>query len=347
MTQTLNCTTNFIQVNGQVTLVDNSIPGVEIMPLSQGLEECQEIREAFGSVFNYLEKPFPQKPVGGYLIWVKAEAQVENPIQTCFYLTENGFAQFPHNLILVEQGASVQVVNMCSDQACGAGGVHSGCTELVVRKGGRLNYTMVHSWNPEIVVRPMTGAMVEEDGQLQSSFISFKPTKSVKMNPTTVLKGARSRALSRSVIFSADKSSQDVGSRIILEGEQSQGEISSHTVCATGEVTTRGYLEARGKDVKGHLECHGLILNSGAKIHSIPELLSNQNESELSHEASIGRLNPEQIEYLQSRGLSYTQALNLLLRSFLSTTEIQLPASFAAEIEQMKQFALEGIFNDI
>ena len=60
------------------------------------------------------------------------------------------------------------------------------------------------------------------------------------------------------------------------------------------------------------------MLDPTAKIKLIPELEVEDQDAELTHEASIGKLSAEQILYLRSRGLTSKQAEDLILRGFLS-----------------------------
>jgi Fe-S cluster assembly scaffold protein SufB len=59
-------------------------------------------------------------------------------------------------------------------------------------------------------------------------------------------------------------------------------------------------------------------LDKTAKLTLIPELLVANQDAQVTHEASIGKLSAEQILYLRSRGLTAKEAEDLILRGFLS-----------------------------
>ena len=61
-------------------------------------------------------------------------------------------------------------------------------------------------------------------------------------------------------------------------------------------------------------------------MHAIPELDSNQDGVELSHEAAVGKIAQEEIEYLMARGLDEDEAAATIVRGFLNVDIMGLPA---------------------
>ena len=64
-----------------------------------------------------------------------------------------------------------------------------------------------------------------------------------------------------------------------------------------GGIVARGEIVGNAVPARGHLECKGLILGGGT-IHAIPELQGTRPGVELSHEAAVGKIAQEEIEYL-------------------------------------------------
>jgi Fe-S cluster assembly protein SufD len=60
-----------------------------------------------------------------------------------------------------------------------------------------------------------------------------------------------------------------------------------------------------------------LLLSPGARALSIPKLEIETDDVQCRHDATIGKLNAEQLFYLQSRGLSHAQAQHDLVEAFL------------------------------
>ena len=68
---------------------------------------------------------------------------------------------------------------------------------------------------------------------------------------------------------------------------------------------------------KGHLDCQALITDRNAKVSLVPEVECEDKEAQVTHEASIGKVSEEQLNYLRTRGLTEEQALNLIISGFL------------------------------
>ena len=64
--------------------------------------------------------------------------------------------------------------------------------------------------------------------------------------------------------------------------------------------------------------CRGLLLSESAEIDSRPQLEIHADEVKCAHGATTGRLDPEMLFYMLSRGLDRTTAQSLLVYAFLA-----------------------------
>jgi Fe-S cluster assembly scaffold protein SufB len=62
----------------------------------------------------------------------------------------------------------------------------------------------------------------------------------------------------------------------------------------------------------------------------------------MSHEASIGKIAPEQVAYLQSRGMSEREAISLIIRGFLGEEIVGLSPELDARITEIVELAGHG-----
>jgi Fe-S cluster assembly scaffold protein SufB len=67
----------------------------------------------------------------------------------------------------------------------------------------------------------------------------------------------------------------------------------------------------------GHLDCQCLMTDKQAKVSLVPEVVCENKEAQVTHEASIGKISEEQLNYLRTRGLTEEKALNLIISGFL------------------------------
>ncbi|MCK9554793.1 SufD family Fe-S cluster assembly protein [bacterium] len=335
---------SFLQQDSEILFSKTMLEGVDILSTEDALKKYPEAKEYFGKNFGILKKDFPEDTKGGYFIRVRSGQTVKMPVQTCLFLKKRGFKQKVHNLIIIEEGAKVYLITGCSASKAADEAFHLGVSEFYVKKGGYLNFTMVHSWKENVSVKPMSIAVVEENATFVSNYICLKPVKEIVMYPTAVLQGNGSKASFNSLMLTHPGSLQDIGSRVILRGRNTSAEIISRAVSLGGRIIARGHLKAENRDVRAHLECRGLVLSEKGTIHAIPELETEWRDIDMSHEAAIGKISKEEIEYLCARGFSEGEAQSLIIRGFMDVDILSLPEELKEEIKNIENQTLKGNF---
>jgi hypothetical protein len=107
----------------------------------------------------------------------------------------------------------------------------------------------------------------------------------------------------------------------------------SRTIAKGGKVIARGQMIGKAKNVRGHLECRGLIFGEGGVQIAIPELEAYVPELEMTHEAAVGKIAQDQVEYLMARGLTEEEAVGIIVRGFLEVGIRGLPEALKKEID--------------
>ena len=261
---------------------------------------------------------------GGYFVRARKGVKISQPVQSCMFIKGNAAGQAVHNIVVVEEGAELNILGGCATSQHSNDAAHLGITEYYVEKGGKLTFTMIHNWTDSTTVRPRSCGVVAEGGVFCNNYILLKPVADLQMYPTLKLNGRGAVARFNSVLVAPSGSHVDSGNRIELNAPDTRGEIISRTLTTGGTVINRGFIGASAVPAKGHLECKGLILGGG-RIHAIPELDSCIDGVELSHEAAVGKIAQEEIEYLMARGLDEDEATSTIVRGFLNVDIMGLP----------------------
>ena len=332
-----NRSASFVQIDHNHAFCKSYDPGVEILPLGLALK----IHEGWGDLKWKLLKPEKDEFTrlaadnthGGYVIRVKKGAKLTAPIQSCLMMHANKVGQNVHNLILVEEGAEAHILSGCTTTLADQTAAHIGISEFYVEKNASLTFTMIHNWGENVEVRPRSAGQVETGGIFLSNYVSLKPVKNLQMYPAITLKGAGSIARFNSVIVSTENTFMDVGNRVILDAADTRTEIISHAIASGGHIIARGHIQANCSPAKGHLECQGLLLNNGI-IQAIPELDGRIEGVELSHEAAVGKIAKEELEYLMIRGMDEEEASSAIVRGFLNIDIMGLPPELKTEIDK-------------
>lgn len=328
----------FIQMDNTPVHACTAQKGVEVMTIRQGLEKYAWLSDylwkAVGKDSDKYTAHVEAKQGNGYFIRVLPGVKTEYPVQSCLYMTKGESVQDVHNIIVAEEGAELHIITGCTSSVGKEGGVHLGVSEFYIKKGARVTFTMIHRWDPEVMVRPRTGVIVEEDGLFLSNYVLLKPVRSLQMYPAAWCVGKNATARFNSILIATPGSEMDVGSKVFLNAEGARTEIISRAITTGGNITARGYIEGNAPEVKGHLECRGLILDGGGIIYAVPELKGAVPGIDLSHEAAVGKIAEEEVEYLMARGLNRAEATAIIVRGFLRVDIEGLPPVLSAEIER-------------
>ena len=328
----------FVHADHNTVYCNANLKGVELMPISYALFKYDGLKDYCWKIIEKEKDPFTElaakRSEGGYFIRTERGAKIDYPVQACMYIETDALAQDVHNIVIAEEGSELNIISGCASGPNVRSGLHVGVSEMYVKKGATLSFTMVHDWAEEMSVRPRTVVVVEEGGRYISNYICLKPAKDLQMYPTVYLNGEDSVATFNTVLMAGPGSKMDTGSRVYLRGRGSRAEIVSRTVSTGGDIYARGHLIGEEAGVKAHLECNGLLLSNQGKIHTIPELEARHKDLEMSHEAAVGKINQEETEYLMARGLSETEAQSLIIKGFLSLDILGLPESLRKDVER-------------
>jgi len=338
---------SFMLIDGQVKEFKIIQKGIEILPLSIAIEKYDWLKEYYWKAVNPDKDEFTKKvhevPPLGFFLRAFPHVKSKIPVQTCFVLKGSKYDQLVHNIIIAEEGSELYLINGCAAANYYTEGKHIAVTEMYVKKNASLTFTMIHNWAKEVVVRPRAGVLVGENSSFISNYVSMKTVHSTQMAPTVFLVGKNSFAKIYSILYAPDETHLDIGGNIYLQGEGSNGEIISRAVSDGGEIYTRGTLVGEANNIKAHMECDGLMLKEGGFIHTVPELKSSYQNVEMSHEATVGKVAKDEIEYLMSRGISEDDAISLILRGFLDVKIEGLPPILQKSIDIAINASMKGM----
>jgi len=94
--------------------------------------------------------------------------------------------------------------------------------------------------------------------------------------------------------------------------------------------------------VKSSVRCDALLMDAQSKTSTYPYMEVNEDDATITHEATVGRINEDQLFYLMSRGLSETQALSMIVTGFMEPFTRVLPMEYAVEFNRLIEMEMEG-----
>lgn len=330
----------YVQMDQTPVHTRSLFEGVEVLDTATALKKYDYLQDYWWKLVapdaDKYVADVARNPPAGYFLRAKKGMKTVFPVKSCLYLGSTNLNQRVHNIIIAEEGSELHVITGCTTPAHVQRGLHIGVSEFFIKKGAHVSFTMIHSWGKEVDVRPRTGIVIEEGGSLSNNYICLRPVKTLQMFPTATLAGRGAVASFNTVIYST-MGNIDVGSNVNLNAPETSAESISRVVSVGGEVIARGRMTGRVPGARAHLECVGLLLSDKGRIYSIPELDGQSRDLDMSHEAAVGRISEEELEYLMARGLTSEQATSVIVRGFLDVEIKGLPEDLKQEIKNITQ----------
>ena len=327
----------FVQIDNQPMHSAVAQDGIEVMATSEAIAKYDWVQNYLWKAVDVDTDKFTAhtelNQADGYFMRALPGVKTTYPVQACLYMSRAHAIQDVHNIIIAEEGSELHIITGCA-AAGHEHGVHLGISEFFIKKGAKVTFTMIHSWSPDVEVRPRTAAIIEQDGLFMSNYVIMRPVHSLQSNPIAHCIGENATVRFNSVVVATPGSKIDVGSRAILSAKGAKTEMIARTISTGGEIISRGYIEASELETKGHLECRGLILGERGSIHAIPEIKGARAGVDLSHEAAVGKIAEEEVEYLMARGLTRDEATAAIIRGFLKVDIQGLPPMLNAEMQR-------------
>ena len=320
---------------------------IELMDTKVALQKYSWLNDYMWKLVDKNKDEYTRKVAenwsGGYFMRILPGAEVTFPLQSCLLITQKNLEQRIHNIIIAEENSKAHIITSCLQHSSVPNASHMGISEIYVKKGATLNFTMIHQWSETTLVRPRSASEIGDNATFVSNYVCMRPVRDIQMYPAAFCNGENSTVSFNSIIYAHPKSKLDLGSKAVLKGKGSKAEMISRSISREGSnMTIRGLIDGSSPDCKGHLECRGLLLDENAVLESIPELIARKKGVEITHEAAVGKISEKEITYLMTRKLSRDQAVSLIIRGFMDVGILGLPDALNAEIKRIVDASTEA-----
>ena len=281
---------------------------------------------------------------GGSFIYVPKNVKLEKPLQSYFRINNEKTGQFERTLIIVDEGAEVHYVEGCTAPIYSKESLHAAVVEIIVHKNAKCRYSTIQNWSNNIVNLVTKRAAVYGNGKME--WIDGNIGSQVNMKyPACILKEPYAKGICISIAVASNGQYQDAGARMIHEAPNTTSQIISKSIVRNGGVSNyRGTVRIKKEALnsKSHVECDTLILDNKSKSDTIPKNECLNNSSFLEHEATVSKIDEEQLFYLMSRGIKKQDAIQMIVMGFIEPFSRELPMEYAVELNQLIKLDMEG-----
>ena len=295
------------------------------------------IKDSFMSVVDYAESKVTAVHYtllnAGLFIDVKDNVVIEEPLQY-IVISDSEQSLFNHVTIQVGKNAKFNFIenyvnNQKEDKA-----PFSLVSEVVAHEGAKINYSSITNQPGQKRGTILRRGLTYRDSLINWNVAAMDEADVYHDNTTNIL-GDGSEANLKIVTLGVKEQKTYFNSEVVNQGLSSKGDILQH-----GVLLDRSHIVFNGVGfiVKGatgsnaYQSSRMLTLSSEAKADANPMLLIDENDVMAGHGASLGRIDEEQLYYLQSRGLTRKESSRLLVHGFLSPVISELTVDKIKEL---------------
>jgi Fe-S cluster assembly protein SufB len=323
--------------------------GVVFMGTDQALKEYPEIfRQHFGTVVPPEDNKFAALNSavwsGGSFVYVPKGVEVPLPLQAYFRINGENTGQFERTLIVVDEGAKVHYIEGCTAPIYATDSLHAAVVEVIALPGSKVRYTTIQNWSNDVYNLVTKRAHAHERSTVEWVDANTGSKKTVKF-PAIYLRGEGARAEVISVAVAGKGQHQDTGAKAVHLAPNTTSRIVSKSVSKDGgRATYRGQLRVApgATGVTASVRCDALMLDDQSRSDTYPYIDIQEDDTTMTHEATVGKISQDQIFYLMSRGLTENEAQNLVIQGFLEVFTKELPMEYAIEFNRLVKLEMEG-----
>ncbi len=323
--------------------------GVVFMGTDQALIEYPEIfRKYFGTIVPPEDNKFAALNSavwsGGSFVYVPKGVEVPLPLQAYFRINGENTGQFERTLIVVDEGAKVHYIEGCTAPIYATDSLHAAVVEVVALPGSKVRYTTIQNWSNDVYNLVTKRAHAHENSTVEWIDANTGSRKTVKF-PAIYLRGEGATADIISVAVAGKGQHQDTGAKAIHLAPNTRSRIVSKSVSKDGgRATYRGQLKVApgATNVVASVRCDALMLDDQSRSDTYPYIDIQEDDTTMSHEATVGKVSADQVFYLMARGLTENEATNLIVQGFLEVFTKELPMEYAIEFNRLVKLEMEG-----
>lgn len=264
----------------------------------------------------------------GVLLYVPRNTKVELPIQSVYWAPADEYAHSLHILVHLEEGSSATFVHEAGSPASAIReSIHAGIMELYIGPGAHLNFVELQSWGENVINFTRENVVVDRDGSVDWIFGALG-SRLTKNYSNLNLVGQGSMGKMSGFYFTNNQQH--------LDHDTQQNHLAPNT---TSDLLFKGalldksrsvwqgmiYVAAEATKTDGYQANRNLVLSDQARADSIPGLEILTDDVRCTHGATVGKIDEEQIFYLESRGLPHIQAERLVVEGFFDPIMQRIP----------------------
>ena len=264
----------------------------------------------------------------GIFIYIPKGVKVEIPLHSVIWGPGAGLAYFSHIMVWLEPDSSLTYVHeAASPNGTSEQSMHSGLVEIHISDNAKLQFVELQSWGDNVWNFSHERVQVGKDANLEWVFGALGSNLTKNFSEIDLI-GEGAVGKMSGFYFTDGKQH--------LDHDTQQNHLAPHTI---SDLLFKGALKDSSRSVwqgmiyvapgaqktDGYQANRNLVLSSKARADSIPGLEILADDVRCTHGATVGRIDPDMVFYLLSRGIPYAEAEHLIVEGFFDPIMQRIP----------------------
>jgi Fe-S cluster assembly protein SufD len=273
----------------------------------------------------------------GVFIYVPANTRVTKPVHLLREAGGSGSAQFPRLLVIVGRNAEFTLIDEYGGGAVSLSEGNSysnGVVEIYGLEDSRTRYVSLQRQAGGMDSYLTHRARIERGAAMLTIPLVFGASTS-KQNFGVILNGPGAESNMYGLLFGAERRHYDNHTLHHHADSRTHSNIDFKVVLrdrAESAYTGLIRIDEPAQTCEAYQENRNLLLTSGTRAESIPELEILNEDVMCSHGATGGPIDPEMLFFLRSRGITEAQAMRMVVTGFMAGTLQQVPEDLRERI---------------
>ncbi|RLQ85139.1 Fe-S cluster assembly protein SufD [Planomicrobium sp. Y74] len=264
---------------------------------------------------------------GGAFLYVPKNVEVEEPVQVVFYHDDAEASLFNHVIVVADTSSKVTYVENYFSTVAKSNGLANIVSEVFAEDNAQITYGAVDVLAEGFTTYVNRRGVAARDAKIEWALGLMNDSDTISENVTHLV-GDNSIGDTKTVVVGRGSQKQNFTTKVVHWGKNSDGQILKHGVMkdsASSIFNGIGKIEHGATKSNAEQESRVLMLSPNARGDANPILLIDEDDVTAGHAASVGRVDPLQLYYLMSRGITKQEAERLVIHGFLAPVVNVLP----------------------
>jgi len=264
----------------------------------------------------------------GIVVYIPRGVHLKEPLHSVIWSPGRNLARFTRLIIWLDEDSELTYVNeLSSPNQLNSQSFHAGIVEIYVGKGAHLTFVELQSWGNDVWNFTHERARIDRDGKIDWIFGAMGSHLTKNFSDIDLIGQGATAIMSGFYFTNKDQH---------LDHDTQQNHLAPNT---TSDLLFKGALKDQSRSVwqgmiyvapgaqktDGYQANRNLTLSRSARADSIPGLEILANDVRCTHGATVGKLDEEELFYLLSRGIPYTEAVRLIVEGFFEPIMQRIP----------------------